>query len=248
MRRPSLTPIAGITLAILGAALVLVYVRGVETDARAATDSVPAYVATQSVPAGTAGADVGRTAKRTQVPRDLAPADAVTNPGALAGQLTLGGIDDGDVLRARDFGTSETTKGDLAIPAGKEAVAVAVSLDGGVAQFPAPGDHVNVYATFRSGQGVTKRILSDIQVLATEPRSSSGARGFGAAGTANLIYLLAVTPDEAGRLVFGKELGSIYLTLVPEGHVSPPVGDVTISIPGGLEAAPAAGANDGGRR
>ena len=109
----------------------------------------------------------------------------------------------------------------------------AVPLDGGVARYPQPGDRVNVYATFKSGQPVTRRILSGVEVLTTEAKGSGSpgapvlGGGTSGAPAGNVVYLLAVTPNEAGQLVFGKQLGSVWLTLLPEGQQSGPAAVVT---------------------
>lgn len=231
MRRPSILLVAGAILGVVGGALVLAYVRDVESQASAADETVSVYVARQVIPAGTSGAGVGGDTEAVEMPRRYAPDDALTDLETVGDRVALSRLDEGEVLRQRDFGTSATTKGELAIPAGKEAMAVAVNLDGGVARYPQPGDRVNVFATFRdAGQGSTVRILSDVEVLATQA-SGSGGKVLGAGDGGQTVYLLAVSPDQAGRLVFGKTLGSIWLSLVPEGQQSPPVGEVTLDVP-----------------
>lgn len=236
MRRPRALFVGGLALGLAGVGLVMVYVRSVETRAAAAGETATVYVVRQAIPAGTPGRDLAGAVEATEMPRRLVPGDVVTDLATVQGLVTVGRLDEAEPLRARDFAAAGVTRGALAIPQGKEAVAVAITVDGGVGRYPQPGDRVNVYATFRDGRGVTRKILSGVEVLATQPASGSADRiGLGPAGSGQLVYLLAATPEEAARLVFGKELGSISLTLLPEGQESPPVADVTMDLPDSLE-------------
>lgn len=237
MRRPPIILCTGLVLGLLGAALVLGYVRNIETRTDTAEEMLTVLVATAAIPTGTASGEAAPSVTATQIPARFARPGAVTDLGDVSGQFTTRRVEVGETLAARDFASAVTTAGELAIPAGREAVAVAVGIDGGVGRFPRPGDRVSVYATFTQGAAVTQKILADIQVLATQPAASTTGRldASQTAGTGvgnELVYLLAVTPDEATQLVHGKQTGKIWLTLVPEGQSSPPVAAV------GIPAAP----------
>lgn len=224
MRRQSKLLAAGLVLGLFGAALVLTYVRGVEDRSGGSGPRVTALVATEPIAAGTAVDEVTGKVKSVRLPEQYARPGALVDLEAMKGQVTVRRLEAGDSLAERDFSAANQTKGRLPIPAGKEAIAVPVTLDGSVARYPVPGDHVNVFATFKTGTGVTRKMLSDVEVLATEPASAGGSAG----DSGTLVYLLAVTAEQAPQVVFGKELGSISLTLVPEGQSSPSVGDVTM--------------------
>ena len=233
MKRPPLILFSGLVLGLLGAALVMGYVRNVESRAGAAEEMTTVLVASSAIPTGTAADQAKGMATSAKVPARYARPGAIRDIEDVAGQFTVRRVEPGETLSARDFASAAKTAGALAIPAGREAVAVAVGIDGGVGRYPRPGDKVSVYATFKQGTALTQKILSDIQVLATQPAGSAtgrldaGSTDAAAAAGSQLVYLLAVTPDEATHLVHGKQTGDIWLTLVPEGQPSPPVAEVT---------------------
>lgn len=233
MKRPPIILFSGLVLGLLGAALVMGYVRNVESRAGAAEQMTTVLVASGAIPTGTDADRAAAQTTRVKVPVRYARPGAIRDSKDVAGQFTVRRVEPGETLSTRDFASSARTAGALAIPAGREAVAVAVGIDGGVGRYPRPGDKVSVYATFKQGTALTQKILSDIQVLATQPAGSAtgrldaGSTDAAAASGNQLVYLLAVTPDEATQLVHGKQTGEIWLTLVPEGQASPPVAEVT---------------------
>ncbi len=223
LRRPQILTGAGLALGVLGAGLVLASVRSVESRAHDGGASVAVLVAARDMPAGTAADAAVGAVRQEQIPKRYARPGALADLSAVRGQVTVGRVASGEQLAVSDFAAAGGTRGHLPIPTGREAVAIGVTLDGGVARWPAPGDRVNVFATFKDGTARTTKILSDIAVLATD----SGAAANSAAPRTESVYLLAVTPDEAVRLVFAKQTGAVWLSLVPEGQQSPPVPDVT---------------------
>ena len=232
VKRPPIVLFSGLVLGLLGAALVMGYVRNVEARAGADEEMTTVLVASGAIPTGLAAGDAAAMATVEKVPARFARPGAIASLDEVEGQFTVRRVEAGETLSARDFASAATTAGALAIPAGREAMAVAVSIDGGVGRYPRPGDKVSVYATFKQGTATTQKILSDIQVLATQPAGSATGRlepgqTDAAASGSQLVYLLAVTPDEATHLVHGKQTGEIWLTLVPEGQGSPPVAEVT---------------------
>lgn len=231
VKRPPILLFSGLVIGLLGAALVLGYVRNVENRAGAAEEMTTVMVASSAIPTGTGAGDAVAMATATKVPARYARPGSIAKLEEVGGQFTVRRIEPGETLSTRDFASAATTTGELAIPAGREAMAVAVSIDGGVGRYPRPGDKVSVYATFKDATPRTQKILADIQVLATQPAGSATGRVDAGDGQAvpgsQLVYLLAVTPDEATHLVHGKQTGEIWLTLVPEGQPSPPVPEVT---------------------
>jgi Flp pilus assembly protein CpaB len=106
----------------------------------------------------------------------------------------------------------------VAVPNGKEGVAVQVPAIAGLAGYAKVGDRVNVYGTFKDRQpnaaakGVpaTKLIIADAEVLAvTGP--PAGAEG------GNSTYLLAVNPGAAEQVIYLASFEGIWLSLTPDG-------------------------------
>ena len=137
-----------------------------------------------------------------------------------------GSESDGNVTAAAPSGevatvpaaSSSSSAPAVAVPGGKEGVAVQVPAIAGLAGYAKVGDRVNVYGTFKDRQpnsaakGVpaTKLILSDAEVLAvTGP--PAGAEG------GNTTYLLAVDPGAAEQVIYLASFEGIWLSLTPDG-------------------------------
>src|SRR5437588_8691093 len=103
----------------------------------------------------------------------------------------------GTTIRAAGAGTTGVP---IIIPDGYTAVSVSLDSVAGLSGHAAPGDLINLYATVKSGnpqKGLTppfaKLILSKVRVL--------DITGIAADGSGNPIYLLALTPGDAERVI-----------------------------------------------
>jgi Flp pilus assembly protein CpaB len=108
------------------------------------------------------------------------------------------------------------------IPEGMEAVAIQVTHDAGVGAVPVPGDHVNVYGVFTratpgaaadaaSGpEGVAPevhRVLERVEVLDVKGTTAAVTGG-------SPTFVLAVSGEDAARVIFTHNLEKVWLTLV----------------------------------
>ncbi|MBW3620984.1 MAG: hypothetical protein KY461_12115, partial [Actinobacteria bacterium] len=129
----------------------------------------------------------------------------------------------------------------LEIPEGHHAVSVQVGVPEGVAGFVEPGDRVGVIARLEvpdpsapdqpvdpanpaagaeeATEPRVQFILMGVEVLAVNGRTGPVTEEQAAAGEApvGLLATVALTPEEAERLVFAQLEGSLYFTLMPEG-------------------------------
>jgi Flp pilus assembly protein CpaB len=225
MRRQTLLLTAGLLLGLMGAGLTFTYVKGVEGRAASKSEVVTAYVATEAISAGTPGSAIAAQIEEKDIPRAYLAPGALTSLDSVHGQYTTRAVLPGQTLTASDFGTVGQTRGRLPIPKGYEAVSLATTIDGGVASYAAPGDRVTVYATFRQPVPTTRKLLSNVLVIATTANPDSGDKLTGTQpGNGQLLFVLAVTPGQAGKLIFGQRLGEVSLTLIPEGQQSPEPG------------------------
>jgi len=101
------------------------------------------------------------------------------------------------------------------IPAGKQAVTIAVPFVNGVGNFTKAGNHVNVFGVFKNFPAnatlpnpAAKLVLSDVEVLAVTPGVSGG----------NSTYLLAVDANQAEEIVYLQSFEASYLTLARDGQ------------------------------
>jgi len=223
MRRQGLLLIGGLVLGLVGAGLVFVYVRGAGSGG-GSTETRPVYVAESVIQAGTPATAITGLVTTTDVATNLAPEGAVVDLNQVSGLFTHEEIQPGETLMQTMFSTAGTTEtGDLAIPQSHEAISVTAPMPNAVAQYPAPGDRVSIYATKHE---VTAKILSNVLILAIEPRNGQSAQRL-AGGTSEPLFVLALAPEDAAKLIFAKETGKIWMTLVPEGQRSPEVQPIT---------------------
>jgi pilus assembly protein CpaB len=164
--------------------------------------------------------------KKKDVPADVRPATAVATTSQLNGKAAIRGIAKGEIVTTSQFNTSSS--GGLDIPAGKNAVTVNLTVPQAVARYIQPGADANVYVSYKglptagnpADANVTKLLLSNIKVLANQPMQAPTAEAADAA-TANqgneVLLTLSLSPDEAEKLIFAKENGSLHLGLVHPG-------------------------------
>lgn len=211
---------AGFVLFLLGstAAAYLGNRRSTRTVSTAATVTVE--YAAGTVPAGTAGSTAvadGRIRSKT-VPPGERPAGAVTDPSQLAGRVAASAIAAGTIVTADMFPDPQTHIGTIVIPPGKRALALELQPVSGVAGFVGAGDKVDVYGVVKGGdtpEGV-RLVLQDVDVLNVNGAGLPTAQG--QPGSPDLIYLLAVTPADAERLIYLSEFEKLYFDLVPKGE------------------------------
>ena len=118
-----------------------------------------------------------------------------------------------------DFGipTEGAPASDTSTPSGSESQTVTVPYTRFVLQ------GVPVLAVGRD-----TRPAEDQPVEVTVPTNATQGEGEGQAQEIVSVYTLEVTPEQAERLVFALENGSIYLTLVPEDFVEISTKGITI--------------------
>jgi Flp pilus assembly protein CpaB len=88
-----------------------------------------------------------------------------------------------------------------------------------VAGFVGSGDRIDVYAVGRGAEGAAqgvRLVLQSVEVLNVNGLGLPAAQGQAAGGP--LVYLVAVTPNEAERLIYLTEFEKLYLDLVAKGE------------------------------
>jgi len=182
--------------------------------------TVQVYYASTAVPVGTAGATAladGRI--RTKgVAAAARPASAVAAPAQLAGRVAAADIAAGAIVTTDMFPDPQTRIGTIVIPPGKRALALEMQPVPGVAGFVGTGDRIDVYGVAKgeATPPAVRLILQGIDVLNVNGAGLPLAQG--QPGGPNLVYLLAVTPGDAERLIYLGEYQKLYFDLVPKGE------------------------------
>jgi pilus assembly protein CpaB len=226
MGRRTLLLIAALAVAALGTTMVFLYVNGVNDRALAEQEPVLVLVATAPIAAGTtaqeaqsAGALEQRTLSRASV------ADgALSDITPVADEVALAPIFVGEQIIEAKFGQPGSTSS-LPIPEGKLAVSVQLADPARVAGFVSPGSEVAVFLTIErtpgSGNEVTRVLLPKVQVIASGASTvvSTTTTTEGETETDELpkaLLTLAVTQDEAQKVVYGSQHGQMYFGLLTE--------------------------------
>jgi pilus assembly protein CpaB len=216
--------LAGVTLLVAGGGGAA-YLGTRSEPADASAGKVTAYVTSAPVPVGTAAATAladGSIRARSVLPQDR-PADAVTDPTQLSGRVAGAEIPAGSLVTKGMFPDPQTRIGTVVIPPGKRALALEIQPLAGVAGFVGAGDRIDVYGIVRGGgDGVApapasvRLVFQGIEVLNVNGAGLPAAQG--QPGGANFVYLVAVTPVEAERLIYLNEFEKLYFDLVPKGE------------------------------
>jgi pilus assembly protein CpaB len=230
MSKRSLAVIAALVLAALAALSLTSYVRGVAAKAKEAQEPVPTFVAKDTIPAGRLAEDVIREGLITQVdfPRERVVAGAITSLRDISGKVTSTDIMKGEQILAARFAQPAEARGILPIPADRQALAVEVGIPPGVAGFIQPGDRVSIVALLDVPKGdktepKAQYLLQDVGVLAvgkrnvsTETKDKEGSKVVQSED--RVLMTLALTPEQAEKVVFSIFKGQVYFTLLPPGQ------------------------------
>lgn len=223
-------------VAALGTSLVFLYVQ--DADDRAIANQQPVSVLVAKVPLA-AGTRVSDAAAQGAFELRSLPAGAVT-AGALSAVepvmdfVALAPIFAGQQLLAPMFGATATATSALALPPGQIAASFQFSDPQRVAGFVKPGSEVVVFFTGTAGQEGTpgtRVLLAKATVIATGPTTVTPPTDATQAN-AELVPLalltLALSQQDAERLVFASQNGSLYLGLLNEqSEVAPGPGVTT---------------------
>ena len=235
MGRRTLLLIAALVVAALGTAMVFIYVNNADNRAQADATLVKVLVATQGVAAGTTAADAsadGAFEIREVSDASLATG-AMSDISAISDQVALAPIFEGQQILTQMFGSVANTS---ALSVGKGEIAIAVELGdpNRVAGFVEPGSQVAVFATVEdANQEQETRVLltrSDvIAVGASTVTTQTTTDDSGESTTEEIsrtILTLALTQQNAQRIIFAQEQGPLYFGLLPEGTDVRPGGPI----------------------
>ena len=216
MKRGSVALVVTVLLAVAAAAAVFLYVTNVKQSAETQGGTVTIVVAKEDIPASTDLDPLiaeGMFETRT-VLRDDMVEGAVTDVYQLRGQRTAYPILAGEqIAAARLQGELQAAGGLLGIPEGYEAITVSLDAPRAVAGALGDGDDVTIYATF---DDVTIVLVPQVQVLRVYG-STAGIDGSEQVqqATGTLSVTLALLPEDAQKLVFSMEKGTVWLGLLP---------------------------------
>lgn len=220
---------AAVLLALVGVVAVVLYANGADQRAIASAQPRTVFISTQAVPAGTTLNDAiaGALIVETTLPAKSVPVGSLTavtedNKNLLA----LSEIAPGEYIQSARFGTTPQGSQAIRVPNGQIAMSLTLSDPARVGTFVAPGSHIVLYDTVAGAtatgtaapaQGGTRVLFDDVLVIAigstalaaTQPKGEATA----APNQSGALVTLALTPDQAPRLVHALQNGSLYAGL-----------------------------------
>jgi pilus assembly protein CpaB len=139
-----------------------------------------------------------------EIPAPYVPPGAVGSPDEVAGRFLGADILAGEVLTLARLAPEGGPVASL-VPPGLRAVPITAGVPAGTV---APGDRVDVLATFATGRPHTETVVEAAEVLLV--RTASGD-AFGEAAT----LVLLVAPDTAARLAYARAFADLAVALAP---------------------------------
>lgn len=244
MNRRLIAVLTALILAVVGAALVINYVRSADARALAAQQPVKVYVAQKLIPVGTMLKDAQRTGliTETRVASQAFPVGALgdINPENNT-LLALSDVQPGEFLMTARFGVTPLGQKAIEVPPGMLAMSVQLSDPARVGTFVTPGSHITIYGTHAIkeigtdektkainalGLTGTTVLFADLQVIAmgdvplAAPKKAAGEEAQQPAG--GFLVTLAVSPADAVRLAHAVNDYTLYAGLRgPDVKVSP---------------------------
>ncbi len=231
MRKLNVTIVAGLVVALIGAALVVVYGRGVDQRIADGKELVSVFVATSDIAAGATSPTVGAAVETRQIPRAYLVEQPLLEMDPASTLVTKGFISKGSQLSTADFGPPDTAAAVKPVQ-GRVNLAIEVALTPGVARYVTPGSTVDMFVTYAAGaQGdgspaVTKLFASSVKVVSVsiaQPVAVDGESSDAATPQGDqVLAVLDVDPLLAQDIVNAVELGRIYLALTAgDEHLTP---------------------------
>lgn len=240
MNRRRVLLLAAVILALLGTALVFLYVRGADSRAEERFETVEVLKASAPIEPGESIDEAAASGKIALLPvaqEDVLP-NAQTSTEALTGLVATTRIYPGEQIISDKFGGEAEAASALQIPKGMLAVSVNLTDPARVAGFVNPGSEVTVFLTganATTGEAFTRVLLPRVTVLgvgSTTPTTTTTTTQDGAQTTEQLprtLLTLAVTQRDAQRVLFASSNGELAFGLL--------TGNVTVRPDAGVTAA-----------
>jgi pilus assembly protein CpaB len=208
--------VASVLLAVMGAGLLVMYVRGAEHRALKGQKATQVLVVTDMVAKGTKAEDIGARTREEMVPAKVAAQGAVASIESLAGEVALVDLLPGEQVVGTRFGAAAQAER-AGVPPGMLQVTVAVDQVRAVGGGLRTGDTVGVVVSFDDPE-TSRFVLHKLKV--TDVRTEQGAqvtsRPQDPFPPGKMMITLAVDSPSAERLVFGAEHGRLWLGEEPQ--------------------------------
>jgi Flp pilus assembly protein CpaB len=147
---------------------------------------------------------------------------AKTATSSSSASLAGGGTGSGTLVTTQSQGSSLPVS--VPIPKGMQAVAVQMDAVPGLAGYVKPGDTIDLYATVKGGPGTptrssaTTRLAPYARLLLSNVKVLDVSGGTAKSAAANPTFLLALSGQDAEKVIFVAKFESLWASLVPAGQ------------------------------
>jgi pilus assembly protein CpaB len=236
MARRSVLLIVALLIALVGTALIVVYVQGIDKRATEGQELVEVLTATSKIEVGESVADAQEAGKidKKEVRRVDLVDGAVSSTGTISDLVALGTIYPGEQLIGSKFGTLGAAEAGLVIQDKRMAVAVELTDFERVAGFVNPGHEVAVFSTTLdtegarplpgnpAAHGTTRIILTRVPVLGVGTTSLTSKTTTNEDGeqvveeVPRTILTLGLKQREAERLILADRTTDLTFALLTD--------------------------------
>lgn len=209
-------------IAAVGTLLVYLYVQRADDRALADHRMVEVLVAARAVPPGTKASVAvnNRLFVLRTIPASAVVPNALSSVAEIKDQLTRSPIYPGQQIIPDQFSETATPPVPFDLPNGRTAVTFQLNDPARVAGFVQPGSHVMVFLTSEvEGIPRTRLLLPDAHVVGVGQTAHTDAEGHenGQRGGSQALLTLALTQQEAQKMIYAASEGDLYLGLLGEG-------------------------------
>jgi pilus assembly protein CpaB len=204
-------------LAVVGATLLIFYVRGADERAFDGAKLTEVLIVKDDIASGTAASDLGTSVDLESVPSAYVAEGAVTDVSQLKGLVAAVSLKPGEQVLASRFVSPDAfgaDGGSVAVPKGLQEITVSLDVQRVVGGTLVAGDLVGVFGSLPvDNQDVARTQLIESQILVTSVAHDATAADSSAPQTSGAVLVsLAVTADQAQRIIYDLEFGQVYLS------------------------------------
>lgn len=222
MQRRIIAAVAAVLLAGIGAVLLYTYVNNAETRAMQSMSPTEVLVATKVIPAGTLGANIAPYVELKELPQVAVVAGALKDTTSIGNLAAVTDVQVGEQVLAQRFASPDTTTtGEIEVPTDLQQLSVPLEVPRAVGAVLEPGDKIALFFSGDDDKGkpITGLALRDVLLVKVQ----GGGVGKGddsAAPSGTQVLTIAVSPEDATRVVYAAEHAHIWLALEPKdgGH------------------------------
>lgn len=228
MQRRAIIGVIAAVLAVVGALLLVQYVRGADARALAGQEPKTVLVVTKDIPIGTAVKNLGASVEAKTLPQTAVVAGAVPDLAQLPqDNVASTTLKAGEQLLAARFvvpGSDEITA-QVAVPEGMQTLSVQLEPERVVGSKLKAGDIVGIFLSMKVKDAtnpnaeevaVTNVLAQKVLVVraqgAVAPSTTTPSPGTTEKAPSNeVVITLAVDGATAERIIFGQEFGNLWL-------------------------------------